>query len=54
MVASSRKVQDIYAQLDQLNAHHRNVEAKLRALRSATTVRPAALSSPRNPRRTML
>ena len=34
MVASSRKVQDIYAQLDQLNAHHRNVEAKLRALRS--------------------
>jgi hypothetical protein len=29
MVASSRKVQDIYAQLDQLNAHHRNVEAKL-------------------------
>ena len=34
MLASSRKVQDIYAQLDQLNAHHRNVEAKLRALRS--------------------
>jgi signal transduction histidine kinase len=34
MVASSRKVQDIYAQLDQLNAHHRTVEAKLRALRS--------------------
>jgi signal transduction histidine kinase len=34
MFASSRKVQDIYAELDQLNTHHRNVEAKLRALRS--------------------
>lgn len=34
MLAASRKVQDIYAQLDQLNTHHRNVEAKLRALRS--------------------
>jgi signal transduction histidine kinase len=34
MLASSRKSQDIYAQLDQLNAHHRNVEAKLRVLRS--------------------
>src|SRR5688572_27923451 len=34
MLASSRKVQDIYTQLDRLNAHHRNVEAKLRALRS--------------------
>jgi len=34
MLASSRKVQDIYAQLDQLNTHHRRVEAKLRALRS--------------------
>ena len=34
MFASSRKVQDIYSQLDQLNTHHRNVEAKLRALRS--------------------
>jgi signal transduction histidine kinase len=34
MLASSRKTQDIYAQLDRLNAHHRNVEAKLRALRS--------------------
>ncbi len=34
MLASSRKTQDIYAQLDQLNAHHRNVEAKLRVLRS--------------------
>src|SRR5688500_3939939 len=34
MVASSRKVQDIYSQLDQLNTHHRNVESKLRALRS--------------------
>ena len=34
MLTSSRKVQDIYTQLDQLNSHHRNVEAKLRALRS--------------------
>jgi signal transduction histidine kinase len=34
MLAASRKAQDIYAELDQLNAHHRNVEAKLRALRS--------------------
>ena len=34
MLAASRKVQGIYAQLDQLNSHHRNVEAKLRALRS--------------------
>jgi hypothetical protein len=34
MLASSRKVQDIYAQLDQLNTHHGTVEAKLRALRS--------------------
>ena len=34
MLASSRKTQDIYVQLDQLNAHHRNVEARLRALRS--------------------
>jgi signal transduction histidine kinase len=34
MLASSRKAQDIYAQLDQLNNHHRNVEANLRRLRS--------------------
>ena len=34
MLASSRKAQDIYTQIDQLNTHHRNVEAKLRALRS--------------------
>lgn len=34
MLASSRKVHEIYAQLDQLNSHHRDVEAKLRALRS--------------------
>src|SRR3954453_21263646 len=34
MLASSRKAQDIYAQLDELNTHHRNVETKLRALRS--------------------
>jgi signal transduction histidine kinase len=34
MVASSRKAQAIYSQLDQLNTHHRNVDAKLRRLRS--------------------
>jgi signal transduction histidine kinase len=34
MIASSRKAQDIYAQLDALNAHHRRVEENLRRLRS--------------------
>jgi signal transduction histidine kinase len=34
MVTSSRKAQDIYAQLDQLNTYHHNVDAKLRRLRS--------------------
>src|SRR5688572_17680804 len=34
MLASSRRAQNIYAQLDQLNTHHRNVDSKLRALRS--------------------
>lgn len=34
MQASARKAQDIYVQLDELNTHHRNVEVKLRALRS--------------------
>jgi signal transduction histidine kinase len=34
MLASARKAQEIYLQLDELNAHHRNVEVKLRALRS--------------------
>lgn len=34
MLASSRKAQEIYAQLDQLNAHHQNVDATLRRLRS--------------------
>jgi signal transduction histidine kinase len=34
MLASSRKAQDIYAQLDVLNTHHHNVDAKLRRLRS--------------------
>ncbi|MDR1990499.1 MAG: sensor histidine kinase [Acidobacteriaceae bacterium] len=33
-IASSRKAQDIYGQLDQLNNHHRLVEANLRRLRS--------------------
>jgi signal transduction histidine kinase len=34
MIASSRKAQDIYAQLDQLNTHHQRVDANLRKLRS--------------------
>ena len=34
MVASSRKAQDIYVQLDQLDIHHRRVESNLRRLRS--------------------
>jgi signal transduction histidine kinase len=34
MVTSSRKAQDIYTQLDQLNTYHHNVDAKLRRLRS--------------------
>jgi signal transduction histidine kinase len=34
LLASSGKAQDIYAQLDQLNSHHRRVEENLRRLRS--------------------
>jgi signal transduction histidine kinase len=34
MAASARKAQEIYVQLDELNAHHRQVEATLRRLRS--------------------
>jgi signal transduction histidine kinase len=34
MLASSRKAQEIYTQLDQLNAHHQHVDATLRRLRS--------------------
>jgi signal transduction histidine kinase len=34
MVASSRKAQEIYAQLDQLNEHYRRVDVSLRRLRS--------------------
>jgi signal transduction histidine kinase len=34
MLASSRRAQEIYVQLGQLNSHHRTVEAKLRRLRS--------------------
>ena len=34
MVASSRKVQEIYPQLDQLNEHYRQVDVNLRRLRS--------------------
>jgi len=34
VATTSRKAEDIYTQLDELNTHHRNVEAKLRRLRS--------------------
>src|SRR5690349_4983206 len=34
MSVSSRRAQEIYAQLDELNAHHRRVEMNLRRLRS--------------------
>jgi len=34
MVASSRKAQEIYAQLDQINEHYRQVDVSLRRLRS--------------------
>src|SRR5919204_6075343 len=34
MLAASRKAEDIYTQLDQLNTHHHEVDAKLRRLRS--------------------
>jgi len=34
MLASSHKAQDIYTQIDVLNTHHHNVDAKLRRLRS--------------------
>jgi signal transduction histidine kinase len=34
MLTTSGKAQDIYAQLDQLNSHHHEVDAKLRRLRS--------------------
>jgi signal transduction histidine kinase len=34
MLASSRKAQEIYTQLDVLNTHHHNVDTKLRRLRS--------------------
>jgi histidine kinase/DNA gyrase B/HSP90-like ATPase len=34
MLESSRRAQEIYAELDQLNTHHHNVDAKLRRLRS--------------------
>lgn len=34
MLAASRRAEEIYAQLDQLNNHHRLVEANLRRLRS--------------------
>src|SRR5262249_30751497 len=33
-LTSSRKAQAIYAQLDQLNTHHQEVDTKLRRLRS--------------------
>lgn len=34
MLTSSRKAQEIYTQLDRLNVHHQEVDAKLRRLRS--------------------
>src|SRR3954454_2560468 len=34
MLASARKAEDIYSELDQLNTHHHNVDTKLRRLRS--------------------
>ena len=34
MLAASRRAQEIYTELDQLNTHHRDVERKLRRLRS--------------------
>jgi signal transduction histidine kinase len=34
VVTASQRAQEIYAQLDELNTHHREVEAKLRALRA--------------------
>jgi signal transduction histidine kinase len=34
MLASSRRAQEIYVQLDELNSHHRRVEENLRRLRS--------------------
>jgi signal transduction histidine kinase len=34
MVTSSRKAREIFSQLDQVNAHHQDVDAKLRRLRS--------------------
>jgi signal transduction histidine kinase len=34
VVGTSRKAEEIYAQLDQLNSHHRDVEGKLRRLRA--------------------
>lgn len=34
VATTSRRAEDIYTQLDQLNAHHRDVENKLRRLRS--------------------
>jgi len=34
MLAASHKAQDIYTQLDKLNTHHHDVDAKLRRLRS--------------------
>jgi signal transduction histidine kinase len=34
MLTTSRRVQDIYSELDQLDSHHHDVDAKLRRLRS--------------------
>ncbi|HTV02758.1 MAG TPA: hypothetical protein VMF13_19570, partial [Luteitalea sp.] len=34
LLATARKAEDIYADLDELNSHHRQIEATLRRLRS--------------------
>ena len=34
VLTTARKAQEIYTQLDQLDTHHRNVDAKLRRLRA--------------------
>ena len=38
LVTSSRKAEDIYAQIDQLNAHHQRVDANLRRLESGVNL----------------
>ena len=49
MLASSHSAQDIYAQLDELNTHHRNVEVE--AARAALRRQPVGHLRPRLPAR---